>query len=53
MLVNMTITGLDEQERAAREVLEHIKAIREITMSAYWAKIQVSTDLKDETASGN
>lgn len=53
MLVNMTITGLEKQEQAAREVLEHIKAIKEIMKSASWTNIQVSTDLKDETASGN
>ena len=53
MLVDMNITGLDKQEQAAREVLKHIEAIKEILRSASWTHIQVSTDLKDETASGN
>ena len=53
MLVNVNITGLGKQEQAAREVLEHIEAIKEILRSATWANIQVSRDLKNEPASGN
>lgn len=53
MLVKMNITGLDKQEQAAKKVLEHIEAIKEILSSASWTNLQVSTDLKDETASGN
>lgn len=55
MYAKIILTGISETENAAREILEHIEAIKEIQRSASWnnASVQVVLGDKGETASGN
>lgn len=56
---NMTgriiITGISEAEKAAKEILEHIQAIKDIQRRMVWfgSDIQIVLDSKEEAASGN
>jgi len=56
---NMTgkiiITGISDAEKAAKEILEHIQAIKDIQRRMVWfgSDIQIVLDSKEEAASGN
>ena len=56
---NMTgriiITGISDAEKAAKEILEHIQAIKDIQRRMVWfgSDIQIMLDSKEEAASGN
>lgn len=54
MNAQITIKGLDEAEKAAKEVLEHIEAIRQLQRGSAWNGISVQLELTEEkAASGN
>ena len=54
MNVKLVINGLDEVEKAAKEILEHVEAIRKIQMGGAWHGISVEANLvNEEAASGN
>ncbi len=51
MIVEMNISGVSEAEKAAKEILEHIEAIKELQKTAAYKGIRITIDMKDETAS--
>ena len=54
MYVDVTISGLDKAERAAKEILEHVEAIKRIQKDAAWGGLRVTMQVAEkETASGN
>ena len=53
MLANVKIKGLDKAEATAKEILEHIDAIKKLQQFASWPGISVEIELNTETASGN
>ena len=53
MLVELEIEGLEKLEADAKEILEHISAIRKIQMTSSLHNPSVSVRLKEKTASGN
>lgn len=55
MTGRIIITGISEAEKAAKEILEHIQAIKDIKRRMVWfgSDIQIVLDSKEEAASGN
>lgn len=55
MYAQIILTGVSETEKAAREILEHIEAIKEIQRRASWSgtSVQVVLENKEEAVSGN
>lgn len=55
MHAQIILTGVFETEKAAREILEHIEAIKEIQRGTSWngASVQVVLGDKEEAVSGN
>lgn len=53
MLAKVKIKGLDKAETAAKEILEHVEAIRKIQQGAAWSGLTVEIELNTEAASGN
>ncbi len=54
MFAQVTITGLDEAEETAREILKHVEAVRELQRSSTWGALTVKVELsKEKAASGN
>ncbi len=55
MNATIVISGINEAEKAAKEILAHVEAIRAIqrNVSYIGADIQVVLDSKEEAASGN
>lgn len=53
MTMTVHVNGLSEQEKNAKEILDHIEAIKRIVRDTSWVNIQVVTDLEGEAASGN
>ncbi len=52
MFAKLNIEGLDGAEKAAKEVLEHVEAIRQALRGVNWAHIIVTTDL-DSASDGD
>lgn len=54
MYAELELTGIDETEACAKEILEHIEAIKCLQRSSKWGAISVKiTTKKDGAASGN
>lgn len=55
MTGKIVITGISDAEKAAKEILEHIQAIKDIQRRMVWfgSDIQIVLDSKEEAASGN
>lgn len=53
MFANIKIKGLDKAEAEAREILEHVEAIKKLQQGASWSGLAVEIELSTETASGN
>ena len=53
MLADVHITGLAKAEDAAKEILEHISAIRKLLSDCNYSGIRISVDLQNEADSGN
>lgn len=55
MLAKIIIKNLDEAEAAAKKILEHVEAIRELQRSMSWTSVAVQVELnsKNEAVSGN
>lgn len=53
MFAKIKIEGLSEAEKAAREILEHIDAIKRAEMRLGLSSVSVEVALKENAASGN
>lgn len=54
MLVKIKVSGLSEAEKTAREILDHIDAIRKLQMSAGYRGVDLEVEIeKEKAASGN
>jgi hypothetical protein len=55
MRANLKISGLSEAERVAREILEHVEAIKRLQRDASYDAVSVEVELleNEKTASGN
>lgn len=55
MTGRIIINGISDAEKAAKEILEHIQAIKDIRRRMVWfgSDIQIVLDSKEEAASGN
>lgn len=53
MYAKIKIDGLSEAEKAAREILEHIDAIKQAELRLGISSISIEVDLKEDAASGN
>ena len=53
MFAKIKIEGLSEAEKAAREILEHIDAIKKAEMRLGISSVSVEVELKENTASDN
>lgn len=55
MYAKIIVNGLSDTEQAARAILEHIEAIKEIQRSASWngTPVQIILENKKEAVSGN
>ena len=50
LLANITVSGLAEAEKTAKEILEHIEAIKELSRKTMPYSIVIKTDLQEEEA---
>lgn len=48
MFAKIVINGLTKAEANAREILEHIEAIKRLQQGATWAGIEVHTEIGEE-----
>lgn len=53
MFANIKIKGLDKAEADAKEILEHVEAIKKLQQAASWPGLAVEIKLSTEAASGN
>ena len=54
MLVKVKVSGLSEAEKAAREILDHVDAIRKLQMSAGYRGVDLEVEIEERRAvSGN
>ena len=55
MTGRIIINGISDAEKAAKEIHEHIQAIKDIQRRMVWfgSDIQIVLDSKEEAASGN
>ena len=53
MNAKIIISNLGASEKAAREILEHVEAIKKLQRDAAWNAAKVEIVLKEEAASGN
>ena len=53
MYANIKIDGLEKTEAAAREILEHVDAIKRAAMKLGLSPVALTVELKENAASGN
>ena len=53
MIIEMNIRGVSDAEKTAKEILEHVEAIKELQKTAAYKGIRITIDMKDKTASCN
>ena len=53
MLATIVISGVSEAETAAKEILEHVEAIKRIQSEAGFRGLKIQVEINAEAASGN
>lgn len=54
MLVKIKVSGMSEAEKTAREILDHVDAIRNLQMSAGYRGVDLEVEIEERGAvSGN
>ena len=51
MLVKIKVSGLSEAEKTAREILDHVDAIRNLQMSAGYRGVDLEVEIEEGAAS--